>query len=612
MANITTRSTTSATDPGSTSAKGSALSHTQLDSNFLLLNNGKLENTGTPDLTGSLQVKGSGGSAVGAVRFFDNDDSNYVELKSPATVGSNETFILPAADGTAGQFLKTDGSGNLTFATVSGGGSGDITSVVAGAGLTGGATTGDATLNVVGGTGITANTNDIAIDSTVATLTGTQTLTNKTITAPTITATSTTVGGKIKFLEGTDNGTNGVTLVGAATTADVDLFLPAAADTLVGKATTDTLTNKTLTTPVLAGGTITADTRVDDDIKLKFGSDSDAYVRWRNSKTLLDANVAGNIELRATDSGASGKGNIFVRADNKIELRAGTDLDSAGDLILTAFDDFQFKKTGFASTDSDVGATTNNSTSVTLSRSLTTGEARALADEALFFYDNSSFSGSNLRTMSNYILITGTSGSGSSTVITLEEASSTLGSGSNTGRHLQVKANDPVVVVDGTRGRLDSTSFILQNRIGNSGAQGRRLIMESVEFHDGAEFLGTGHDQDDEGEERPVSYEFGTTADKNTFDLTHYTQTNGSYSSATTLFTTKKRTTEASTVASKTTPDVFTFGVNPQLPSYAVAALPSGALAGEIAFCTNETDGAVMVFSDGTNWRRCTDRAVAS
>ena len=50
------------------------------------------------------------------------------------------------------------------------GGGGDITSVVAGAGLTGGATSGAATVNVIGGDGITANADEIEVtvdDSTI-------------------------------------------------------------------------------------------------------------------------------------------------------------------------------------------------------------------------------------------------------------------------------------------------------------------------------------------------------------------------------------------------------------------------------------------------------------
>ena len=77
-------------------------------------------------------------------------------------------------------------------------------------------------------------------------------------------ASSTTVGGKIKFLEGTDNGTNGVTLVGAASTADVDVLLPAAATTLVGTDTSDTLTNKTLTNPTINTASMTGSVTIDN------------------------------------------------------------------------------------------------------------------------------------------------------------------------------------------------------------------------------------------------------------------------------------------------------------------------------------------------------------
>jgi len=55
------------------------------------------------------------------IRFEDASGGQYVALKAGTTVASNVTFTLPTADGTADQVLKTDGSGALAFATISGG-----------------------------------------------------------------------------------------------------------------------------------------------------------------------------------------------------------------------------------------------------------------------------------------------------------------------------------------------------------------------------------------------------------------------------------------------------------------------------------------------------------
>jgi len=51
------------------------------------------------------------------IRFQDSSGAPFVALKSPASVTNNVTFTLPGADGSAGEFLKTDGSGALSFAT---------------------------------------------------------------------------------------------------------------------------------------------------------------------------------------------------------------------------------------------------------------------------------------------------------------------------------------------------------------------------------------------------------------------------------------------------------------------------------------------------------------
>ena len=58
----------------------------------------------------------------GDVRLGDSDNSNYVALHAPTTVATNYTLTLPTATGTSGQVLSlSDGSGNLSFTTVTGG-----------------------------------------------------------------------------------------------------------------------------------------------------------------------------------------------------------------------------------------------------------------------------------------------------------------------------------------------------------------------------------------------------------------------------------------------------------------------------------------------------------
>ena len=69
-----------------------------------------------------LQIKGDG-TTDGTLQLNCSQNSHGIKLKSPAhSTSSSYTLTFPGTDPSADKFLKTDGSGNLSFADAGGGG----------------------------------------------------------------------------------------------------------------------------------------------------------------------------------------------------------------------------------------------------------------------------------------------------------------------------------------------------------------------------------------------------------------------------------------------------------------------------------------------------------
>ena len=91
--------------------------------NVTITSTGALTAAGLVTCNSGISVSSSNGTSGGFIDFLEgsSNGTSYVRLQAPGSLTSNVILTLPGTSGSNGQFLRTDGSGILSFADASSG-----------------------------------------------------------------------------------------------------------------------------------------------------------------------------------------------------------------------------------------------------------------------------------------------------------------------------------------------------------------------------------------------------------------------------------------------------------------------------------------------------------